>query len=46
MDRESGIAGIFGTTILRAPPDGACDPVVKKVTAELEEAVYAELGGN
>jgi hypothetical protein len=34
------VAGIFSTTILRAT--GACDPFVKKVTAELEEAVYAE----
>lgn len=45
IDRESGVAGIFSTTILRAPPDGACDAVVKKVAAELEEAVYAEFGG-
>lgn len=41
IDRQSGIAGILSTTVMREPPT---DPIVKKLYIELEEAVYAEFG--
>jgi CubicO group peptidase (beta-lactamase class C family) len=42
IDRETGVAGVFFTTVLRNPPG---DPVVIRLYRELEEAVYADLVG-
>lgn len=42
IDRESGIAGVLFTTVLRDPPG---DPVVIKLYKKLEEAVYEDVVG-